>query len=557
MGDNLMKNKKSLSIRAQLLLMSILPVVIIGAVLLIVISIKLKSGMMEEALDGLMASAELFRAQIETADIDLTTNALEDSNKAVTGYDFTRFEGDTRASTSVVKADGTRPIGTQAAAEVVEAVLKQGKNFTSEKTDVAGKEYCVAYAPIKDASGAITGMAFAGKPTADMEATIRSSIISIVIIGVVIIIVTVAIVIVLANKLVGVVVKINNAINQLADGQFEKMEDTGDRGDELGEMMNSSNALIDVLTNVINDIKNVSSTLREQSDELSETTSQIKDTTDGVTDAVAEIARGAQDQNESLEKVTQNVDTLSAAIRTVAENAEDLAGSAADMSEASQASVEALQQLSTNMDSMGHAVAEISSTMEDTNRAVRNVNEKVDGITSIASQTNLLALNASIEAARAGEAGRGFAVVAEEIGLLASESSRTADEIRSEMATLLERAGKASEKAQEVSDIGNNVTQVLEETVEKINNLIDGVNSTVDGVNNISALTEECDASKVVIVDAVNSFSAVLQEYAATTEETSASMQEMNKSIRVLAGSAEELMSVAGTLDEDLEFFKL
>ncbi|MBQ6128586.1 MAG: hypothetical protein IJI51_02890, partial [Lachnospiraceae bacterium] len=95
-----MNKKRNLSIRIQLLLMSILPVVIIGVVLLIVISSKLKSGMMDQALDGLMASAEMFREQISITDMDLTTNQLEDECKKSTGYDFTRFEGDTRASTS-------------------------------------------------------------------------------------------------------------------------------------------------------------------------------------------------------------------------------------------------------------------------------------------------------------------------------------------------------------------------------------------------------------------------------------------------------------------------
>lgn len=85
---------------------------------------------------------------------------------------------------------------------------------------------------------------------------------------------------------------------------------------------------------------------------------------------------------------------------------------------------------------------------------------------------------------------------------------------------------------------------------------MEGVSSTVDGVNNISALTEECDASKVAIVDEVSSLSAISEEYAASTEETSASMEEVNANINVLAGSAEELMSVAKQLDEDLEFVK-
>ena len=216
--------KKSISIRVQLLLMSVLPVIIIGTVLLVVIANKLHTGMMDEALDGLLAAAELFEKQIETTDMDLSTNELEDTCKAVTGFDFTRFEGDTRASTSVVKSDGTRPVGTQASSEVIEAVLKRGENYTSEKTDVAGLEYCVAYVPIKDESGKITGMAFAGKPIAEMESHIRKSITSIVIIGISIIAVTIVIVFILANRLVTAVIQINNVINRLASGEFDKTE---------------------------------------------------------------------------------------------------------------------------------------------------------------------------------------------------------------------------------------------------------------------------------------------------------------------------------------------
>ena len=552
-----MKRKKSLSIKGQLLIMSILPVFIIGGVLLIMISSKLKSGMMDQALEGLMASAELFKTEILTTGRDLSTNELEDEYKAATGFDFTRFEGDTRATTSVIKKDGTRPIGTQASAEVIDAVLNHGQTYTSEKTDVAGSDYCVAYTPIKDESGKVVGMAFAGKPTAEMEATVRKSILSIVIIGVAIIIITSIVVYIMANRLVTAVIKINTMISHLSAGEFEKTENISERGDELGEMMNSSNTLIDVLTDVINDIKSISNTVRSQAEELSDTSTQIRDTTEGVSIAAQDLAKGAMEQTDSIEKMSQNVDMLSEAIHTVAENAEALAISTADMDTISQDSAQALGQLSDNMYSMGDAVAAISATMEDTNKAVQSVNEKVDGIMSISAQTNLLALNASIEAARAGEAGRGFAVVAEEIGNLATESSRTADEIRDEMKVLLDQAGKASEKAEEVSTIGNNVIRVLNETVEKINTLIDGVSSTVNGISNISALTEECDASKVVIVEAISSLSAISQENAASTEETSASMEEMSANLNLLAGSAQELKTVAEKLDEDLEFFKL
>ena len=552
-----MKKRRSLSIKGQLMLMSILPVLVIGVALLSISAVKLKNGMMDQALEGLMAAAELYKTEISTTSRDLTTNELEDEYKKASGFDFTRFEGDTRAATSVVKSDGTRPIGTKASDEVIDAVINHGQTFVSEKTDVAGSEYCVAYTPLKDDSGKVVGMAFAGKPTAAMNSIIKSSITTIVISGIVIIIVTIVLVFFIANRLVSAVGAVNSVISYLSNGEFEKTETMTDRGDELGEMIRSSNTLIDSLTEVVNDVKNAAGTVDKQAKELSDTTTQIHETTDNVSEAVKEMALGVSEQASEIEKVTQNVSNLSDAIHTVAENAESLASSASDMDTVSKESAEALDQLSENMNNMGQAVAEISKTMEDTNRAVKDVNEKVDGITSIAEQTNLLALNASIEAARAGEAGRGFAVVAEEIGNLATESARTADEIRNEMQDLLREANMANAKAEEMSEIGENVSRVLNETVDKINSLIDGVGATVEGVNTISALTEECDAAKTVIVDAISSLSAISEENAASTEETSASMQELNSSISILASGAAELQSVAEKLDEDLEFFKL
>ncbi|MCR5674709.1 MAG: HAMP domain-containing protein [Lachnospiraceae bacterium] len=381
----------------------------------------------------------------------------------------------------------------------------------------------------------------------------------IVVVGIVMLILAAVIAIMLALSFTKPILAVNQAIGKLSGGEFEKLDDpalTG-RKDEFGDIVRNINILIDKLSEVVRNIQAVSATVTQQARDLSETSGQISTTTDDVSNAVQEIARGATEQAGTVERASERMTSLSDAIQTVASNAEQLAVAASDMNGASQSSADALKQLSTNMDTMGTSVSDISEVMHATNTAVQNVNNKVDGITSIASQTNLLALNASIEAARAGDAGKGFAVVAEEIGKLATESATTAQEIRDEMANLLRQAQDALEKTSEVSNIGTNVNEVLVNTVDKINTLINGVGSTVDGVNTISGLTQECDASKTVIVEAMTSLAAISEENAASTEETSASMQELNATINVLTQSAQSLNDVAAQLDEDLKFFKI
>lgn len=73
----------------------------------------------------------------------------------------TIFMGDTRIATTVLKNDGDRAEGTQAAQEVIDRVLKEGKEYIG-KAIVNTKMCRTKYIPLRDSSGKVIGMWFVG-----------------------------------------------------------------------------------------------------------------------------------------------------------------------------------------------------------------------------------------------------------------------------------------------------------------------------------------------------------------------------------------------------------
>jgi len=470
--------------------------------------------------------------------------------------DMTIFVGDTRYITSTLKPDGSRNEGTKMDAAIWSRI-QSGEIVQADNVPVGSKKYFVCYVPIKGTDGKVMGAAWAGEPVDDVRANINTIMITMIVTVIISIVIFAVIIYIISKRVVSSIDDVVDSMNTLAGGDLTNTKDISSAIVEIDQIGRNCAELSDKLREVITEAKDAASTTLSEAASLADTAQQISGTADGVSEAVQEMAKGATDQADSVQKSSENIGMLSDAIQNVSDNAEHLAGNAAYMNDASQQSATALRKLQENMNKMGDAVKVISDTMKETNAAVNKVNEKVDGITGIASQTNLLALNASIEAARAGEQGRGFAVVAEEIGKLAAESGDTAGEIRDEMSQLLIHANDATDKTNEVTAIGDEVISVLGETVEIIQGLIDNVSGTVDGVNTISGLTEECNANKDQIVDAMSSLSAISEENAASTEETSASMQELNATVNILAGSAGNLSGVAKQLEEELSFFRV
>ncbi len=377
-----------------------------------------------------------------------------------------------------------------------------------------------------------------------------------IIIGIIILIVSIILSLKMATSFTEPLKDVNKSLAELANGKFTSISRFTKQKDEFGEMVKNTNAVIQKLESIVTNIKESSQSVESSSNELSDMANQISHTAEDVSNAVQEIASGATQQADEIQHASENVGLIGDAIIDVQKSSSELEVLAGKMQHASETSSASLTNLQESSNEMTGKIAEISQTISATQDAVSNINDKVEGIASIATQTNLLSLNASIEAARAGEAGKGFAVVAEEIGKLADDSKQMADEIRKEMDVLLEQSRAAVTAADDIKDSNLNQQTALSETLSSVNGMLEDISSTVGGVKQISIGADTCETSKNAVVDTMSALSAISEENAASSEETGASMQELSATVTTLAESASGLKEIAEQLNQEMSFFK-
>ena len=328
------------------------------------------------------------------------------------------------------------------------------------------------------------------------------------------------------------VTELEQVAQEMAKGNLQ-VEITYESQDELGSLANSMKQLSSNIKEIIEDISYLLSELshgnfrvnsnclqsyvgdyvpiltamRGIRDNLNETLLQINESAEQVARGSVQLAENAQMLSEGSTEQASAVEELTASIVDVNEMSEKNASGAEDAyKKASEAELEATKSQ--------ESLAELTTAMESINVTSLEIQNIIGSIEDIASQTNLLALNAAIEAARAGEAGRGFAVVADQIGILASDSARSAVNTRQLIVKSMEEI--------------KNGNQITEKTVTVLQEILVKMKEFAEIAKEVSYNSrQQADMLKQVEMG-IEQISMVVQNNSASAEETSATSQELS-----------------------------
>ena len=565
-----------MKIQSKILIVALGPLAVLGIIIVLLSNARINTVVTDSIMIGLKSAAFAVRdtlTYVDEGDYGFDRNnkfckgefniskspELVDNIKEASDIDITIFYGNIRYMTSLLDSSDNRMIGTRAGDEVVKEVIENGNEYFSKNVDVYGEKYFGYYIPLYNNEGTPVGMVFAGIPQADAKAQILR--ILLVMVGIVLATAVLAAIflVFIVRRLVQALRKGSVALEQVAHGDLNVELDNAvlKRKDEIGNISRAIMRLKEELSGTIAVIKTQSDELNGAAAYLQNRTAETSDSLLQVERAVGEVAEGATNQAEETQMATDNVVNMGHMVEETANEADEMNQSAQNMRKLGQEAFDTLHELQRINEEAKQSIDVIYEQTNTTNQSAQKIKEATNLITSIAEETNLLSLNAAIEAARAGEQGRGFAVVASQIQKLAEQSNESAKQIEDIISDLIADSDKSVETMDIVRGIMDKQSQNVVRTDECFGEVLKGIERSIETIGGIADKAEKMNGAKVSVVDSVQNLTAIAEENAASTEETSASIIEIANAVADISARAEQLKGIADKMDESMAIFKL
>ncbi|WP_102261099.1 methyl-accepting chemotaxis protein [Mesobacillus jeotgali] len=430
--------------------------------------------------------------------------------------------------------------------------IQQSKNGVVH-SEFNGQDYTIAFNEMKE----INGIYVIVIPTSTYMGPVNEMAYFTIVVILISLLTSTIMISLFVKKLTKPLNELRNTMKKVRDGHLQSAPDIDTSTPEINSLQKSYNSMIEQMMKMVTELTATTKELGNTGDELKDSSQSSLASSQQLVAAIHLVKTGAQQTAASSETSVRSFTDMKDMIEAMVANMDSVFSSSATMNASAVNGEKTLGELISMIHSFETDFKQLANTVYQVKDYSHSITKLVGMVKAIADQTKLLALNASIEAARAGEAGKGFAVVANEVGSLAEQSAKTAEEITQAIGKMEKITIGATEEFDEMhSKIKTNLS-MASSSQTSFDELMNGISVVSTKLQSMQGELENLENTLPQLAEGADSFLSVSQETLASAEEMLLASEVQVEQMEATDAIGMKLNSLAKSLSEITSQFRL